>query len=104
IQDPTGAVFALWKAGQSMGSFYYGELGAVGWNELVTTDVDRAAQFYKNLFGWTMENQDMGGMTYTTLKKGTTTVGGMMAKPKDMGDSPSAWNTYVSVPDADATV
>ena len=34
LKDPTGATFALWRAGQSMGPFLYGETGALGWNEL----------------------------------------------------------------------
>src|SRR5262249_44360530 len=105
IQDPTGAVFALWQSIQPMGTFLRGEPGSLGWNELVTTDVDRGGKFYSGLFGWKLESQNMaGGMVYTILKNAGEMAGGMMAQPKEMAGAPSVWNVYFSVADADATV
>lgn len=104
LMDPAGAVFSLWQQKQSMGTWIYGEIGSLGWNELSTTNVDAAGKFYASLFGWKPEAQQMGDMTYTTFKVGDAYVGGMMAQPKEMAGAPSAWTAYFSVADADATL
>jgi predicted enzyme related to lactoylglutathione lyase len=103
IADPTGAVFALWQAGQAMGTTLVNEPGALGWNELSTTDTDRAGKFYTGLFGWTADAQEMPGMVYTVFKSGEAMRGGMMQQMKEMAGAPSAWSVYFSVADADAT-
>jgi predicted enzyme related to lactoylglutathione lyase len=64
--------------------------------ELVTTDVKQAKSFYGSLFDWKLEDADMGGgMTYTMIKVGEGTGGGMMKHP--MPGQPSAWVPYVLV-------
>jgi predicted enzyme related to lactoylglutathione lyase len=105
-QDPTGGVLALWQQLQPMGTFQFGEPGSLGWNELTTTNVDRAGSFYGGLFGWTPKASALPGMAYTTFMVGTTDVmtGGMMAQPKEMAGAPSMWTVYFSVDDADKTV
>lgn len=104
LQDPTGAVFALWKSSKPMGGFLFGEPNSLGWNELMTTDVEKAGKFYSSLFGWRPEAQNMGEMTYTTFHKGDQMVGGMFPQPKEMAGAPSMWVVYFSVADCDATV
>lgn len=100
-QDPSGAVFALWQSVQSMGTFVMGEPGSLGWNELISTDLDKALSFYKGLFGWKAEPTEMPGMTYTILRQGETMVGGSMPQPQKMAGAPSLWGVYFSVADAD---
>jgi predicted enzyme related to lactoylglutathione lyase len=64
--------------------------------ELVTTDVKQAKSFYGSLFDWKLEDTEMGGgMTYTMVKVGEGTGGGMMKHP--MPGAPSAWVPYVLV-------
>jgi hypothetical protein len=99
--DPTGAVFAVWQRVQSMGTWLMGEPGSLGWNELISTNEDKAISFYKGLFGWKAEPMEMPGMTYTILKHGEAMVGGSMAQPKQMAGAPSLWGVYFSVADAD---
>jgi hypothetical protein len=94
-------VFALWQRVQSMGTFLMGEPGALGWNELISTNVDKSVSFYKGLLDWKAEANEMPGMTYTILKQGETMVGGAMAQPKEMAGAPSLWGIYFSVADAD---
>jgi predicted enzyme related to lactoylglutathione lyase len=66
--------------------------------ELNTTDVDKAKAFYGKLFAWTLEDADMGpGGTYTMIKVGEGTGGGMMKHP--VPGAPSAWLAYVLVDD-----
>ena len=69
--------------------------------ELATTDVGKAKPFYQSLFDWQLEDMDMGGgMTYTMVKVGDGTGGGMMQHP--MPGAPSAWLAYVLVDDVAA--
>jgi predicted enzyme related to lactoylglutathione lyase len=82
--DPTGAVFAVWQRVQSMGTFLMGEPGALGWNELISTNEDKAVSFYKSLFGWQADRSEMPGMTYTIFKQGEAMIAGSMAQPKAM--------------------
>jgi predicted enzyme related to lactoylglutathione lyase len=103
IQDPTGAVFALWHSPQSMGSFLYGEPGGLAWNELTSTDPKAAERFYTALFGWTCHDANMPGMTYSILKRNGVAIAGAMPVPKG-GPNMSYWAVYFAVDDADATV
>jgi predicted enzyme related to lactoylglutathione lyase len=103
VQDPTGGVLALWQVQQPMGTFLFGEPNSMGWNELSSTNVDRAGSFYSGLFGWKLEIAKMPGMDYVTFKNGDELAGGMMAQPKELAGAPSSWGVYFAVADADAT-
>jgi predicted enzyme related to lactoylglutathione lyase len=66
--------------------------------ELATTDIAKAKSFYGSLFEWEMKDEEMGpGMTYTMVKVGGGTGGGMMKQM--VPGAPSAWMPYVDVPD-----
>jgi len=74
---------------------------AIAIGELVTTDVKQAKSFYGSLLDWKLEDVPMDGdMTYTLIKVGEGTGGGMMKHP--MPGQPSAWVPYVSVDDVAA--
>lgn len=80
--------------------------GAFSWSELLTTDTAAAKAFYASLFGWQLEDMDMGpeGL-YTVVKTADgEAVGGLMAMPSDATGIPPHWGTYVTVADTDATV
>lgn len=68
--------------------------------ELNTTDVAAAKKFYGQLFDWTLEDVPMGGGTYTMIRIGEGTGGGIMKNP--MPGVPSFWLTYVLVDDIHA--
>ena len=69
--------------------------------ELNTTDVSKAKAFYSKLFDWQLEDMPMGDMgTYTMIKVGKGTGGGMMKHP--VPGAPSAWLAYVEVDDINA--
>jgi predicted enzyme related to lactoylglutathione lyase len=68
--------------------------------ELNTTDVAKAKAFYTKLFDWTLEDMPMGPMTYTMIKVGDGTGGGMMKHP--VPGASSTWLPYVEVSDIDA--
>ena len=69
--------------------------------ELASSDIGRAKAFYGSLFDWKLEDVPMGGgVTYTMIKVGEGTGGGMMQNP--MPDAPSAWVPYARVRDVRA--
>jgi predicted enzyme related to lactoylglutathione lyase len=68
--------------------------------ELMSNDVGKAKTFYGKLFDWKLEDMPMGDMTYTMIKVGEGTGGGMMKNP--IPGAPSAWMAYVLVDDVKA--
>ena len=77
--------------------------GAFSWCELMTIDVQAAKQFYTALLGWTTEEVEVPGMTYTVVQTGGVGIGGIMAIPSQAAGTPPHWGTYVTVDDVDAT-
>ena len=63
--------------------------------ELQTTDIEKAKSFYMTLFDWKLEDVPMENGTYTIIKVGEGTGGGLMKHP--MPGQPSAWVPYVLV-------
>jgi predicted enzyme related to lactoylglutathione lyase len=103
--DPNGAQFDLWQPIKQQGMDADSTLhGAPSWFETMTTDVDRAAAFYKSLFGWTSHSADMGNMVYTSFMLGERPIAGMMAITPEMGPMPPFWSVYFTVDDTDETV
>jgi len=68
--------------------------------ELMSTDVGKAKSFYGKLFDWKLEDMPMGDMTYTMIRVGEGTGGGLMKNP--IPGAPSSWLAYVLVDDLKA--
>jgi hypothetical protein len=68
--------------------------------ELMSSDVGKAKSFYGKLFDWTLEDMPMADTTYTLIKVGEGTGGGLMKNP--MPGAPSMWVPYVLVDDLEA--
>ncbi len=69
--------------------------------ELMTTDLDRAKDFFGKLFGWKLEDATgAGDMTYIMIKVGQGTGGGIMKNP--IPNAGSQWLAYVEVDDVQA--
>jgi uncharacterized protein len=100
VGDPQGAFFSIYK-GLPASPGFDPELavpGRICWNELLTTDADKARSFYSAVFGWTDEPKDMGPMgTYHVQKLGDKQVGGLMKNPQN--GAPSTWLAYFFVED-----
>ena len=76
------------------------EHGRFVWFELLTKDIDRAVSFYPETLPWRIEQTKMeAGPDYWMIQAGEAGVGGVMSP---QGDAPTAWVSYVSVPDVDA--
>jgi len=66
--------------------------------ELTTENPEKAKDFYGKLFEWNLEDYPMPeGGTYTMIRPGNGTGGGMMKSPPGV---PTAWTPYISVDDA----
>jgi predicted enzyme related to lactoylglutathione lyase len=104
IQDPTGAVFAIWQAKKHKGAGIVNVPGALVWNELTTTDTARAGDFYSGLFGWGIDAKTFGSTDYTIFQNGDRGAGGMFKLTPDMADVPPFWLVYFAVDDCDAKV
>ncbi len=77
--------------------------GAFSWNELMTTDVNGAKDFYGKMFGWVLEDMATNDMGYTMAKKDGKEVAGIMATPPEAGNMPPMWGAYVTVDDVEAS-
>ncbi len=104
--DPTGAVCGIWEPGSFPGAEIVNENGSFGWNELGTRDVPAAREFYGAVFGWEVEEQDMGEMgAYTIWKDGDDVRGGAIDISAIVPDEvPAHWLVYFTVEDCDAAV
>ena len=103
IQDPTGAVVALWEARTHRGADLVDEPSSLCWNELATTDTERAGAFYQGLLGWEADRRRYAGSDYTVFRQGERMSGGMMAIQPGWGPVPPHWLAYFAVEDCDAT-
>jgi hypothetical protein len=102
--DPNSANFDMWEPRKSAGMDVDSALhGAPSWFETMTTDVERAANFYSALFGWTRQDMPMPGGQYTMFANGAEPVAGMMKIAPNMGAMRSHWATYFTVDNADET-
>jgi predicted enzyme related to lactoylglutathione lyase len=105
-QDPTGAYFGLWQADEMLGMAAYNEPGAVGWDEQISRDPDRAREFYTAVFGYTYEPVEGGDpyWTFHTPPDGRM-AGGIGAMREGVpADVPAHWMTYFGVESVDEAV
>jgi predicted enzyme related to lactoylglutathione lyase len=77
--------------------------GTPSWVELSTPDTDAAAEFYRGVMGWSATEPGPADQTggYRMFRQDDQNVGGLMGLMQE--GQPTAWATYVSVADADAT-
>lgn len=81
------------------------QAGEFCWNDLMTSKVGAAKEFYQNLLGWTyqeiaMENNPEG--SYVMAHCGEKPVGGIMKMPSE--EIPSHWMGYIYVDHLESTL
>jgi hypothetical protein len=104
-QDPTGAVFGIWQAREHVGAQLANEPGTLNWNECQTTDPAAAAEFYRAVFGYEVDERPMGsGEVYRVLEVGGRGIAGILRITEQMGPIPPNWSTVFTVADTDETV
>ena len=78
-------------------------MGAPCWIDLMTSDVQRAREFYTELFGWTAgePSPEFGGY-FMFFKDDVPVAGGMQAQPAQ--EIPNAWSVYLATDDVRKTL
>lgn len=106
LQDPAGAILCVWQPKSHIGAELVNVPGALTWNELGTPEVDGAARFYGDLFGWNSESMPTGdGPRYVIIKVGERTNGGIREQtPEEQAMAPPYWLPYIAVESTDNTV
>ncbi|MCX4746383.1 VOC family protein [Kitasatospora sp. NBC_01287] len=107
--DPTGARFAVWQPGETLGLDAVTAVGTLCWTELHTSDPVAAKAFYGAVLGWVAQDVPFGAFTYTVV---SPTAGGTDASqggivgllPEDKAADGSFWLPYFEVADTDATL
>lgn len=100
--DPTGAMFGVWQAAAHIGAGIVNEPGGLTWEDLRSTDPQRAWEFYGAVFGYRTQELEMVGSDYRlfSLAGSDAPLGGMGGM--FTGETPeSHWLVYFSVGDAD---
>jgi len=102
VVDPQGGVLAPFKGTTDRPELDGAPpVGTFCWDELLTSDPKAAVAFYSAIYGFTVQERDMGPMgTYNILKRGDRQTAGIMKAP--MPGQPTAWLSYVAVDDVDA--
>lgn len=78
--------------------------GFFHWNELLTSDIERAKRFYSQTLGWTfLPLPTETGNTYWVARIGDKPVAGLFpTKKSGHEDAPDRWMSYIAVDDVDA--
>jgi uncharacterized protein len=95
IQDPTGAVFAIWQAKKHHGVGVTSEDGSLCWADLNTADPKKAVDFYSQLFDWKTEISKVDPSGYLHILNQGNYIGGI--PPVREGQGPSHWLIYYQV-------
>lgn len=75
--------------------------GQFCWNELATSDVSKAKDFYGKVFGWQFNEFKSGEMTYTIVKSNDKDIAGIWQIPSDQQkEIPPHWMAYILVANA----
>jgi predicted enzyme related to lactoylglutathione lyase len=68
LADPEGATFCVWEAKGMPGAALVNEYGTFNFSELNTRDVDSAAKFYADAFGWEMSSFEADGAQFQMFR------------------------------------
>jgi predicted enzyme related to lactoylglutathione lyase len=106
--DPPGAMFGLWQGRAHKGAGLANEPGAFTWNDNLSTDPLAARKFYAAVLGYDYEvvpDPADPAREYAMIKVDGRPVGGIAGQPSYVpAGTPSYWNVYFSVADADEAV
>jgi uncharacterized protein len=100
LRDPEGAFLMLWQPYRNPGASLVNAPGALCWNELGARDLDGAAGFYRDLFGWEIAPFEGSPEPYLVIQNRGRGNGGI--RPVRPPDAPPHWAVYFAVEDLDA--
>jgi len=103
LSDPEGAEFRLWQPRGRPGAGAVHEDRAVGWIDLASHDVARAAAFYGRLLGWTIrETSHPAEGHYRIWAVNRYDWGGLLSMDARSGNAAPHWSVYWRVNDCTA--
>lgn len=100
IADPTGATFSVWEPKSHPGIGVQGQHGSFCWADLSSPDQARAAEFYSELFGWSMRP---GEDDYLHIANGGNYIGGIPSARQRAPHEAAHWMVYFQVDDCDTS-
>jgi len=97
VEDPTGAIFALIETKEGDPADREPTHNNFFWDELWTSDVEQASDFYHHVVGYEREDQpiESSGSAYHVLKTDDKPRAGIMSNPFE-GERP-VWVNYIRV-------
>jgi predicted enzyme related to lactoylglutathione lyase len=99
--DTTGAVSAGWQAKDMTGAQLVNEPGTFTWSELHTSNLEKAKQFYSDVFGWGWG----GPPEYAEVQvNGRTVAAAMTRNPEMPAEVPDNWLIYFGSDNLEADV
>ncbi|MFN8015794.1 MAG: VOC family protein [Acidimicrobiia bacterium] len=102
VQDPQGAFFGIWQAKDMVGSTVANEFDTVCWNELATTNLNEAKDFYRGLFDW--QDSESNSPEYWQYDVAGSVRGGAREMSEDECTMmPPNWTIYFRVKDLGET-
>ena len=101
IQDPQGAFVTIWEPKTPPEGPLLGAPGAPSFTELLTSDLEGAASFYGELFGWTIAPVVTLEPPYLAITNNGEPVGRMRSTA---AGEPPRWIVYFGVEDLDAAL
>lgn len=104
IQDPTGGTLGLWQKNQHFGAGLVNVPHTFCWNEFATRDIEKAKDFFGQLFGWEFADNPKSPTKYYIIKNKGKENGGLMQMDERWGEMPPAWMVYFTVESAEKAV
>jgi predicted enzyme related to lactoylglutathione lyase len=80
--------------------------GTFAWNELASTDIEKARAFYAETLGWAFQEFPLPSGSYWVAMAGDKVVAGLggMETASLPGETSSHWFSFIEVDDVDARV
>lgn len=100
VEDATGAVFAMIQTSEGDPPDHEPDYDGWLWDELWTSNVDKATEFYRSVIGFQHTDHDVDDGSYRVLKMDDTPRAGILANPFE-GERP-VWVNYLRVKDPSA--
>ena len=94
IQDPTGAIFAIWQPVTHLGIGIKDQHGTFCWSDLMSPDSKRAQDFYGQVFGWKLVTGENDSSGYLHILNGEKMIGGMPPSEHQPPNTPPHWLLY----------
>jgi len=102
LRDPEGALFGVLRSDSGDPPDREIENDNIFWMDLFAKDTKGAGEFYKNLAGYEISNEDNNGIQRTFLRSANKYRAGIVSLPEDVNRS--GWLPYVRVKNVLATL